>query len=156
MSGQCKPTQIPGTFIVFEIIIHVLILFSFLTFFYKLKASQIETKKVSCELRNMTYAQTMDMLRKADTRSQREMFKEIFAGNLKTTKVFPRTTSELQDWVKAHGVPKVYADRLANMPPLELSNEDTDIIADKLADAMGLSAEPHGIQRTLAAAGTCC
>ena len=148
----CTNLAIPGTFIIFEILVHVLILFSFLTFFYKFKVSQIETNAVSCELRNMTYAQTTDMLQKADTRSQQDMFKEILAGKLKTKNVFS-SEDELKTWLKAQGIPQVYVDKLKGGMAITQGDKDTDIVAGQLVAALGLSNDPHGIQTTLAMSG---
>ena len=151
----CTNIHIPGTFIIFEILVHVLILFSFLTFFFKYKVSQIESDAVSCELRHMTYAQTLDMLQKIDARSQQDMFKTLLSDRLKQRKDKSfASDAELKTWLVAQGVPNFYTDKLPTGTASTIQSEaDTDIMAQYLVNALGLSADPHGIKKTLGSSG---
>ena len=151
---DCTPHHIPGTFLIFETLIHILILFSFLTFFYIFKIAKIETNAVGCELRSITYSQTMDMLRKQDNvGSQADIFQSLLADKLKSRGSTDfKTSTAFKAWLQRQGLPAFYTDKVSDGAPPTLS-PDADTAAHYITTLLGLSTDPHGIKTTLGDSG---
>ena len=151
MIKDCTPHHIPGTFLIFETLIHILILFSFLTFFYIFKISKIETNAVGCELKSITYSQTMDMLRKQDNMgSQADIFQSLLADRLKSRgSTNFKTSAAFKAWLQRQGLPAFYTEKVSEKNPPPTLSPDANNAAHYITTLLGLSTDPHGIKTTL-------